>query len=42
MFLRERGRNLESEAILTKDEQRALQLYKTTENTSIGQLYTWN
>lgn len=29
LFLRERGRNLESKAILTKDEQHALHLYKT-------------
>lgn len=28
----ERGRNLDSKAILTKDEQRALVLYKNTKN----------
>lgn len=30
LFLREGARNLESKAILTKDEQRALHLYKNT------------
>lgn len=39
---RERGRNLDSKAILTKDEQCALVLYKNTKNTDIGQMYKWN
>lgn len=42
LFLRERGGNLEGKAILTKDEQRALLLHKTTKNTSVGQIYAWN
>lgn len=42
MLPTERGKNLDSKAILTKDEQRALVLYKNTKNTNIGQMYKWN
>lgn len=39
---RERGRNLDSKAILTKDKQCALVLHKNTKNTNIGQIHKWN